>query len=345
MTLDPVRLQTLVLARAQTTGAKPMTAAAIAKDLERFAPSPGPAWRALVEATIAELIGKRVLDEQRRVIDKDALGKRLGTGTAALKWPQLTDRVLPAIALGMSAKDFLGKSGVLDGRDAWAAAIVARTLGFWQAGSPPKAPAVCDRLVWERLGLKGKVERLPDAVRALFLQRELETTPAPTDRLLRLLAARELAVTSSELRAVRNALVRRWLERGALGAGGDAREAAGVASGERTAAPAAAPIAELAGDVRAALASIAEGDPGSYGAHKVFIVAAWEALRRHAAWRELSLEDFKARLLVANRDGEVVLARADLIGAMDPQLVQRSEIDAGGATFHFLVRRSVRQEA
>lgn len=345
MTLDPVRLQTLVLARAQTAGKDAPTAATLAKDLERFAPAPGPGWRALVEAALGELIRQRVIDEQRRVVDGDALGQRLGV-TAALKWPQLTDLVLPAIALGMSAKDVLGKKGAPDGRDGWAAAIAARALGFWQGGPPPKPAAVCDRLVWERLGLKGKVGRLPDAVRAVFLQRELATTPAPTDRLLRLLAAREVG-SSSELKALRHGLVRRWLEHGALGAGGAAMPADAATAAPATAAGDLA-AGDFAADVRAALAGIAESDPGSHGAHKVFIFAAWEALRRHPAWRELGLDDFKARLVAAQRAGEVVLARADLVGAMSPALVERSEIDAGGATFHFVVRsdpRGVRQEA
>lgn len=336
MTLDPVRLQTLVLARAHTS-AKPMTVAAMAKDLERFAPAAGLSWRASVEAAVTELTGQRVMDEQRKVIDREALGKRLGSAMA-FKWPQLTDRILPALALGLLLKDVVGKPAVLDGREAWAAAIAARALGFWQAGLPPKAPAFCDRLAWERLELKGKVERLPEAVRALFLQRELGTTPAPSERLLRLLAARELGVMSPELRALRNALVRRWLEHGPLGSA----EAADGEANDGAQASGAANHADFAADLQRAIAGLRQG---TFGDEKVFISAAWEELRQRPAWRQLSLGDFKTRLLAAHHAGEVVLARADLVGAMDPQLVERSEIEAGSASFHFIVRRDTRQEA
>ena len=42
-------------------------------------------------------------------------------------------------------------------------------------------------------------------------------------------------------------------------------------------------------------------------------------------------------LLALHRDGLIKLARADLVAAMDPRLVQASEIQTDGATFHFLV--------
>lgn len=42
-------------------------------------------------------------------------------------------------------------------------------------------------------------------------------------------------------------------------------------------------------------------------------------------------------LLALHRDGLIKLARADLVAAMDPRLVQASEIQTAGATFHFLV--------
>ena len=38
----------------------------------------------------------------------------------------------------------------------------------------------------------------------------------------------------------------------------------------------------------------------------------------------------------AHRQGELRLARADLVAAMDPELVARSEIGYLNATFHFV---------
>ena len=63
-----------------------------------------------------------------------------------------------------------------------------------------------------------------------------------------------------------------------------------------------------------------------------------------------SLEDFKAWLLRSlriTRDGTesgaplIVLARADLVAAMDPAMVAASETVMDGATFHFLLDPAV----
>jgi hypothetical protein len=334
MTPDPVRLQILVLARAATS-AKPMAAAAIAKDLERFAPEPGPQWKAAIEAAIHELIAQKVLSERRQVLDEDALGKRLGTSTK-VKWPQLTDRLLPALGLGMPPKESF-TTGVLKGRDEWAAAIVGRALQLWTSGRPLKVSALCNQLVWQRLGLPGKAKALPDEVRGWFLQRELGTSAAPTDRLLRLLAARELSVQPTDLKALRNALVQRWLTRRVLG-GNEAPASSGPdASGLAALAPLRTSEPSFLDDLRRATASV--GEAGCFGDRKVFIAAAWDELRRQPARKELSLDDFKTRLLDAHRGGTVALARADLMGAMDPQLAARSEtISPIGATFHFIIR-------
>ncbi len=51
---------------------------------------------------------------------------------------------------------------------------------------------------------------------------------------------------------------------------------------------------------------------------------------------EITLDDFKKKLLEANRRGLLTLMRADLVGAMDPAEVAQSEINDRGATFHFV---------
>jgi hypothetical protein len=80
------------------------------------------------------------------------------------------------------------------------------------------------------------------------------------------------------------------------------------------------------------------GPEGRFGDRKVFISAAWAQLMRSDAWHHMPLADFKERLLEGLRTGELVLARADLVGAMDRQLVERSETtSSAGATFHFIV--------
>lgn len=49
-----------------------------------------------------------------------------------------------------------------------------------------------------------------------------------------------------------------------------------------------------------------------------------------------------ARLMTHNGQPLVQLARADLVAAMDPQAVAESEIAIDGATFHFVIDRTVK---
>ena len=100
--------------------------------------------------------------------------------------------------------------------------------------------------------------------------------------------------------------------------------------------------ANLKGSFQAPLNRVALVHPatreGWFGDRKVFVSAVWHELRGEPRWSALTLDDFKARLVAAHRAGELVLARADLVAAMDPELVAASEITADGASFHFIVK-------
>src|SRR5204863_1047847 len=89
--------------------------------------------------------------------------------------------------------------------------------GVWVDGPPPSLPAMCDALTWRELDLPGKPKRCPPEIRALFVQRRLASEPGPPERLVRVLAAREVNAPRPELRALRDALVRCWLAERTLG--------------------------------------------------------------------------------------------------------------------------------
>lgn len=80
-------------------------------------------------------------------------------------------------------------------------------------------------------------------------------------------------------------------------------------------------------DVRSAPASERFGD-------KVYVSGIWERVGPHTG---MSGDQFKRWLVKANRDGRLVLARADVVGAMDGKKVSQSEIQDRGATFHFVL--------
>jgi hypothetical protein len=365
MTLVASRLEALIVARAGVTGGR-LSAGDLVKPLARFVPpelTPD-AWRERLIGVVSDLRAQGVLDAEHHLHDDGELTRRVGR-LAARTWPSLADRVLPALALGIAAAD--GKLHArLAGRDAWAAAIVGRTLGLWRDGPPPSLPAVCDALAWRELGLSGKPKRCPPEIRALFLQRQLTSDAGPPERLVRVLAARDVGAPRPELRALRDALVRGWLAGRTLGAARPADDGRADDGRADDGGPAAAASAEGEGEGEAAGAALhapgvaGEGDAdraagfascvrhaagatrdGTIGDRKVFASAVWHELRRDPRWSALALDEFKARLVAAHRAGELVLARADYVAAMDPELVAASEITTDGASFHFIVKEPV----
>jgi len=321
MTLIGSRLEALVAARVGATGPR-LSLDELARPLERFAPvelTPA-AWRERMLEVVSELRAQGVLDTNHRLHDAGELARRIGRH-GARTWRQLADRVLPGLGLGIAADDSKVHAR-LAGRDASAAAIIGRTLALWVGGSPLSLPAVCDALAWRELGLPGKPKPCPAEIRALFLQRQLRSDAGPPERLVRVLAAREVGAPRPELKALLDALVRGWLAGRTLGAPPTA---------------AAEPPA-FASDALRAAGSV---QVGRFGDRKVFVSAVWDELRKAPPWSELTLPDLKTRLVAAHRAGELELARADLVAAMDPELVAASEIIVDGASFHFLVKEPV----
>jgi hypothetical protein len=90
-------------------------------------------------------------------------------------------------------------------------------------------------------------------------------------------------------------------------------------------------------DVTESLASAGR----SFGEDKVFIGDAYDEARKRG-YRG-ALDDFKRELVAEHFAGRLKLARADLVGAMDPATVMRSEVPktglGQGSDFHFIRRR------
>jgi hypothetical protein len=80
--------------------------------------------------------------------------------------------------------------------------------------------------------------------------------------------------------------------------------------------------------------------PGRFGDRKVFVSALWQRVGRKLG---MSLDEFKQWLAAQQRTGTLQLARADLVAAMDPNLVALSEIRDRGAEFHFVVDPGARE--
>lgn len=69
---------------------------------------------------------------------------------------------------------------------------------------------------------------------------------------------------------------------------------------------------------------------------RAFIGSIWEHMRGNKTIGEMSLDQFKANLVTAHRKQLLEIVRADLVGAMDPEEVRRSEARFDNATYHFV---------
>ncbi|MCA9674958.1 MAG: hypothetical protein KC464_07990 [Myxococcales bacterium] len=328
------RLDGLVLARLGS-GTPPGSSRALAKSLRSYAPQEiaEPDWIAMVDAALARLRAAGAIDERSRVVDATGLGRvGLRPGTP---WRQVIDRHVPAMALGITTGDARALKALSD-RDRWAAAMVARAHGLWRDGAPPSPAALGNAIVWRALGLAGTPKPTAPEIRAHFLLQLIDTTPAPPDRLLRLIAAREAGASRADLTSLRQALVRRWLTGAPRSSASVASSSVGVVTPDATP-PSGAGDDAFAVAVRDAARAATEG---TFGPRKVFIASVWRALRDQPAVRGDDLGAFKRRLVDAHRAGRLVLARADLTAAMDPELVAASEVTDLGARYHFVEREA-----
>jgi hypothetical protein len=327
----PERLETLLVIRLGLPGKLAPDAGALTRLLRRFKPAQltDAEWAEHIAATLQRLQDHQVITGERRLVRDDEVQRRVGAASAT-KWEQWTDRLLPALALGIALDDAkaLRPLSIAGG---WVAAIAARALALWSHGPPPTTSKLGDALVWHELGLSGAAKRCPPEVHAHFLRKHIAATGAPP-LLLRQIAAKAVAAASPDLGKLRDSLVRNWLV---------GRELVGDAEVHAPApAPPPVPARSLVDDVLA-IARAAHGD-AVFGDRKVFISRIWDALRREPAWASLALHDFKQRLVAAHRAQQLVLARADLVSAMDPALVEASETRTDGASFHFVEREPTR---
>jgi hypothetical protein len=298
--LDPTRLDALVHAR-RAAATSPPSELELARALRAFAPPSYDDTRWLAE--IRESL-------VRARSDDTATMRRFGV-SGDVDWKRLHERIVPGLSLGIAADDARTLSRLKD-RDHWAAAIVARARGLWSDGAPPSLATVCDRLVWRSLHLAGNAKRTPPEIRAHFMRALLPTASGPPEKLVRLLAAHDAGASRTDLRSLREALVRRWL-------------CAQTWDTPPTFATAVRDAADRATD-------------GTFGGRKVFISTVWRGVREQPAFRDLSLEQFKRELVAAHKAGLVSLARADLTAAMDAAAVRESETTHLEARYHFVER-------
>jgi hypothetical protein len=169
------------------------------------------------------------------------------------------------------------------------------------------------------------------ALRAALLARELGVpTRADLDRVVRVGAAKLAGAPRADRQELTRALTTRWLAGGQSIHGGE-REAEATLSGDVGSSAAAS-----SGLIHKIKEAARRADARHFGPDKVFIASVWDALRNDPDVSSLGEGGFKRALIDAHRTGALVLARADLVAAMDPDDVAASETHHLNATYHFI---------
>jgi hypothetical protein len=381
--MDTERIDLLLLARLAGPGKKPPAEKDVRENLARFVEarwSP-PEWRARFDERVAALRERGDLAPGRLAITEAGRARvvaALGVDPVPA-WKTLKTWILPALALDLApgeprVRERLSKS------DDLSAVVLHHELKLPGPRTPTRLQTA-DRLAWRQLGVDtDRPLKLDDVRRHLLAQLLDGDSRLPWKKLVPVLAANAVRARRPSADALREALVRRWLEHDESGA--DVQPVDAVAAGDQavpapigepgdqtlpvriarpgdqtlpvpigaeddlpaTAAPQPA-VFDLAGFAREVQAAADREQEGRFGTRKVFIATVWRRLRDRPASRctDMDLDTFKRHLVDANRADLLGLHRADLVPLMDPAEVRASEITYGNATFHFIESPFVRR--
>jgi hypothetical protein len=334
-------ISSLVLVRLLTVGDKGETVAKIRRDL---APLLVHRWEG---AALAEQL-ERALDELESTalivlvpgrgkksaprFLSTATGKQWGLeflGVGQLR-PKITWRVLkriylPARALGVPASsDTVFKA--LSSDPAFHAMLLKQQFTL-STSDIPKLGEATDALAWKLIGFENQPGKFNiKNVKTLIFNRTLGNGHT-TDfkKAVTQLLALHLGAKRHNSNELRDAVLRNWIREHSQGS----KVSTSVAS---------LPLRELdlqsfAERVKTAARACSTG---RFGENKVFIAHVWRVLQSDPEFRTMDFPAFKQRLTEANNARQLDLSRADLVQAMDPDEVLKSEVRYLNATFHFI---------
>lgn len=358
------RLGDLVLARLIVPSARPPTPAAVAKSLLGFvdgALSAGE-WQRVLDETLEQLRAGGWIEHELLLLTER--GKRrvqtalkLRGAPDPMPWKQLKAKYLPRLFLEQGPNSGAAPNCAV-------AVLAARLEVSVNAKSTPVK--VVDTWLLRKLGIeKLSLEELRNALlaRELGVPQRRRSSATLADAIATLADA-----PNGKPDTVLTALAARWLqdraplqatvsvtppatesapeatERGADEDSGSLEPTATRRSGaeaSRWAQPTRAvrPFRDLFGHFVERVQATANGaEVRRYGDDKVFIGSVWQVLASDPELKGLGEQEFKRLLVEAHRRGSLVLARADLVAAMDPRDVRASETTHLNATYHFIQR-------
>jgi hypothetical protein len=223
----------------------------------------------------------------------------------------------------------------LDSGDKIAALILKRKYGL-SAGAGSSVSRVLEALACKQLGFPD--ETTLDGLVCAVVSNLMGSERLTKKNLVKQLPLFETGLSVAKADAARCKVVRDWLHDEHKD-----KASSGAASSPQPPESHVAPTPELdpldLPTFAATVRRLAEDSPPHDRFHdnKVFIAPLWRASQQEPSFPHLSLSEFKQRLVEANSQNLLHLSRADLVQAMDPQLVADSETVYLNATFHFIL--------
>jgi hypothetical protein len=234
-------------------------------------------------------------------------------------WSKVITKYLFPKAVGVSES----AAAKLDNGDKLAAFILKRKYGLG-AGAGSTVNQVAEAIACKELGFPE--ETTLQGLLCAVLSRLLASERLPKDKLVKQLPLFETGLKTVSAEAARRKVVRDWLD-------------SALAPARPPVPPAPPPepfdLPAFATTVKALAADSPPED--RFHGNKVFIAALWRASQWEPSLQHITLPEFKRRLVEANSQHLLHLSRADLVQAMDPQLVAESETVYLNATFHFVL--------
>ena len=335
----------LILVRLLAAGEKGEVGSKVRKDLE---PLLSPRWSGAERAAAidgalddlasaglaARLAGKTKRAAPRLVATAEGRRRALeALGVAELRprttWAVLRKTYLPAAALGLPAAGEAAFKAMAS--DPVFRAVVLKRQFDLPTAEVPRLDDAIDALAWKLIGFEGVARKFDvKAVKTAILNRELaDGRAADFKTAANRLVARQAGARRDDAKELRDAVVRDRIGR-------DDRAEGEAPAARPVAAPAAVPPLDPAALALRVKAAARDCPAGRYGDHKVFIAHVWDRLHAEPDFAGMDLDGFKRALAEANNLRLIDLARADLVQAMDPDDVRRSEIQYLNATFHFV---------
>ena len=293
-------------------------------------------WSSQLSKRLAALRAMGGIDDRRVPTPKglERMRGALGVRELPTKWSEFSRALLPALALALPGSQWSEVASA----DKLRARIIRQDRRLSLPELPTLAQAV-DAQIWQALGLDETGPLTLGALRRAVLERtlgiSLRAKSIDVADVGQWLASAATGTPARTIVASQRALVRQWL----LGGGASGVQQLPVVTSKAGASqtlPHALeplPLERWAEQVQALAETTSAG---RYGDERVFIAAVWRAAQAGPAALHGPLPAFKTRLVEANRAGLLRLHRADLVGAMDPQLVHESETQHLNATFHFV---------